>query len=920
MVRALFSTQGALSAPQENSLVGLTDLLIAQNDGQSTLFAVTRGGGYLTSFDLGGTAGRAQAEAQWLIDPDFLQLTQTDLVFLETGAQTTLFMAGLASNDLPGVRLDLDGTGSPFRGAASVSNSVRDLGDFTAMSMFSGTNLGVAALRDGGLVNVSFSGTDRLAVSNIDEGSTMRDVRASEIITTNHNGQNFAFVSYGSNDTIGMFRQETGVLRHVADASVENGLWADRPGAMAVTQDANGTLYVIAAASGSGSLSLLEVSADGSTFAPVDHLIDNLDTRFANASHVTSVTVEGHNFVLTAGNDQGISLLTVLPGGRLQHIDAMPASAEAPLRGITALEAMATPDGIRVWASTESAPFLSEFSVTLPNLGDTLVATSSGALSGGGQDDILIGSAAADIISGNSGDDILVDGAGIDRLSGGNGSDLFIMMHDDMRDTITDFDVLTDRIDLSDYSALENIGTLTVTSRSWGAEVNIAGDVLEVRTSNGSRLSASDFTPQNLIQGNRIETDASLYPTGGSTPDPQPDPEPDPDPGPEPDPDPGTPVPGSPAGTTPVGPAVQGEPILDLTWRSGDTRGGNLGEVFTGFGANDRLFGNGGNDTFNAGAGNDVLSGDTGNDLLNGMDGDDIVSGGTGNDTATGGNGADTIFGDQGNDSITGNDGADMLIGGAGNDRIEGNGDNDRMWGSDGADRLFGGNGNDMISAGSNAGFSVDGVWGEGGNDTLLGNEDTDLLNGGAGNDVLDGGTGQDKLFGGEGNDLLFGGEGFDRLFGGEGNDRLSGGDGGDGLFGQAGNDTLWGGTGDDRFFAGTGNDVLDGGTGRDTLSGDDGRDTLYGGTGNDQLEGGTDADVFVFSDGHGDDVVADFDSDELEEELDLAQITGINDFDDVLAASGQVGSGVLIRTGTDSSIFLENVNRSDLTEDDFAF
>jgi Ca2+-binding RTX toxin-like protein len=917
MVRAVFSAQGALFAPLEDSLVGLTDLRIAGEGNSATLFATTRGSGYLTAFDLGNAAGQAQVEAQWRIETDFLQLESTDLVLHEAGGQTSMYLAGLKSEALFGVDLELDGLGSPFRGATSVVNSPRDLGEFTDMSLFSGTGQGLAALSSGGLVNVSFSGTDRLAVSNIDEGDLMSDTRATDILTTAHDGQNFAFVSYEKAGTVGMFRQENGVMRHVADASTENGLWADLPGDLAVTQSADGALYVVVAASGSGSLSVLEVDASSGTLTPVDHLIDNLHTRFAGASHVASVSVSGQNFVIAAGNDQGISLLTVLPGGRLQHIDAMPATAETPLKGINALEVMATPDGIRIWASTDAPPFLAEFAISMPNLGETFIgATSGGSLNGSARDDILIGSAEADTIDGGSGADILVDGDGDDRLTGGSGADTFILMQDDARDTITDFDLLNDRIDLSDYTQLDGLGTLAIAPRSWGAEIRIGTEVVEVRSVDGNRLSANDFTEFNLIKGHRIETNPLLYPARGSDPDINPDP----DTGTDPIDDP-VPLPiNSPAGLAPMAPTFTEAPTNNLMWKSGYLRGDAASETFTGYGKADSFFGNGGNDTVNAGGGADVIGGEAGHDELHGGDGNDSLSGGSGNDDLNGGNGDDTLFGGSGSDNINGDNDADVLIGGAGNDQLQGAAGDDRIWGNEGADRIWGGDGDDWLSAGQNADFSMDAIWGENGNDTLFGGEGNDLLNGGQGQDVLEGGDGEDALYGEEGDDILTGGDGFDRLFGGAGEDRLAGGQDNDALFGQSGNDTLWGEAGDDRFFAGDGDDALDGGSGNDTLSGDGGRDMLYGGEGNDSLEGGANADEFVFFDGHGNDIVADFDPDEPQEVLNLENISGIDSFDDVLAASGQAGTGVLIRTGEDSTIFLNTVNRADLSEDDFVF
>ena len=134
-----------------------------------------------------------------------------------------------------------------------------------------------------------------------------------------------------------------------------------------MTSAADGRLYAVVAGSGSDSLTTFQISDN--RMVPVDHQIDSRDTRFAHASHVTSVTVGDHSFVLAAGSDSGVNLFTVLPGGRLQHVDAMPGSIETPLRAITSIDAMATPDGIRMWVSTQTAPYLSEFSAAMPNLG-----------------------------------------------------------------------------------------------------------------------------------------------------------------------------------------------------------------------------------------------------------------------------------------------------------------------------------------------------------------------------------------------------------------------------------------------------------------------------------------------------------------------------------------------------------------------
>ena len=67
-----------------------------------------------------------------------------------------------------------------------------------------------------------------------------------------------------------------------------------------------------------------------------------------------------------------------------------------------------------------------------------------------------------------------------------------------------------------------------------------------------------------------------------------------------------------------------------------------------------------------------ILGADT-NDLLEGIPGaDDIIYGRGGNDTLDGGEGNDTLDGGEGNDILWGGKDADTVMGGAGNDYLEG--------------------------------------------------------------------------------------------------------------------------------------------------------------------------------------------------------------------------------------------------------
>jgi Ca2+-binding RTX toxin-like protein len=76
-----------------------------------------------------------------------------------------------------------------------------------------------------------------------------------------------------------------------------------------------------------------------------------------------------------------------------------------------------------------------------------------------------------------------------------------------------------------------------------------------------------------------------------------------------------------------------------------------------------------------------VVDGGEGNDTIDGGFGGDTLSGGDGNDTVSGREGGDTVEGGDGDDALAGNDGPDLLVGGAG------------------ADGLVGGDGNDVLRA-----------------------------------------------------------------------------------------------------------------------------------------------------------------------------------------------------------------------------
>lgn len=909
---ASFSAYGAVSVfagpIEDDPLVGITDAQILGTADGPMLFVTTRGDGWVTAFNLGSSAGTAVEIGAWALDASLLQLETTNIAIRDTGTNTfELLLAGLDDTDLQGVALSPDGTTSPFDAATDWSASGLDAAEINTIAVWGDSSMGIIALNDGGLAQLTFNLNGSLGYENISVPSALSGAVATHIETAIHNGEAIALVSYATSDTVSLFRADNnGELVHQYDLTNSNGLWINDPGAITFANGIGGGLYAILASSGSGSLSVLEIATNGTEMRVIDHLLDTLDTRFEAASHVATVTMNGVDYILAAGADDGISLFAMLSEGRLQHVETIAGSVGSPLQGITGLTATQTANGARVFVTTQGAPYVVEYEIALDDIGKVKTGTSGDdTINGQANDDILLGGDGNDSLTGWNGEDTLIDGDGLDIMSGVTGADLFILVKDEYTDIITDFDPDEDVIDLSALSLIGGLNNLHVTSYTWGAELQFFDSVLDVHSVDGTALGADDFTHLNTIVGNRMGVDPALYDEalyGPVTPSVLQLP-PTVLPGPAPNPL-------QRLGTPSMGPSNVGNV----------TNGTLAPDTIITNGTNDTIFGLSGNDTIAAGSGNDQIAGDGGGDILDGQEGNDHLFGGIGFDTLHGGTGDDVLFGEDHADTLYGDDGADQLIGGAGYDWLLGGNGDDFLWAGTTADRLYGGDGDDYMDAGSNFGITVDGLWGGAGNDTMFGSAGYDLLVGGEGNDIMDGGHQADNVYGDDGNDTLYGDNGLDRLFGGTGDDLLSGGEGNDGHFGGDGNDIAWGGTGDDRFFGGSGNDMLLGEDGADTLYGGSGFDTVVGGAGDDILAGNFNADRFVFENNHGHDVVLDFDANNTLERIDFALVSQIINYADVLNAMSQIGDDVIIITGTNSSVLLENVDISLLDEGDFLF
>ena len=731
----------------------LRDLAILEGPAGTFLYASSGQNGGISVYRVDGPGGLASLSDTRYFTTSGITMGSFDLVSLDGVAR--LIMGGTGNGALVGYGFETDGDlsglvsedlpGSGVETARVVASAALS-NDTTALYMVDGDTGALAAyVSDGaGAIAASAGLTGGAGTFDLDGAVALEVVSAG----------NVSYLVAASGADSGSVRSyridaDSGALEYVDSLGAEDGLGIGTPSAMQ-TIVAYGATWVILGAAGSGSLSVMKLAADGQ-LEPADHILDTLATRFGGVSALEVVQVGAQVFVLAGGADDGLALFSLLPDGRLVHMQSLAQTTGAGLENVTGIEAVQVGDELRIFVTSGAALGLSQFSLPLDDLGSVIQSTGveGGQVSGTGAADLILGAGVQEQLIGQGGDDILVAGAAGTVLTGGGGGDIFVLGPATGTLQISDFEPGTDRLDLSGFAMLRSISQLDLTPTGTGITIEYGPTTIEVLSNDGQSLSAAD-----------------LWPGGFDTPDRVP---------------------------VPPGPVIQ---VMLGTAEDDTLTGGAEANFIRGLEGNDTILGKAGDDEMWGEAGTDTIYGEAGNDTIFGGADRDILWGGEGRDVLWGGAGNDTLRGVTGDDQISGEAGDDQLFGGAGNDSIFGEAGNDTLYGGAGRDVLWGGEGDEII-------------FGGGANDTSFGGEGNDTIYGGAGNDTSFGGAGRDILWGGNGRDVLWGGEGNDTLRGVGGDDQISGGAGDDQMFGGDGADRLTGGAGNDRLTGGAGPDVF---------------------------------------------------------------------------------------------------------------
>jgi len=624
---------------------GISDLDIVTIGGVTHLISLSGSGGGISSYlvDTGAPIA-AVIEDQQSHDPaEAFGITPLRVEVLDPGGLPVLAVFG--GPDAGMSEYGFTGATGALSGAQPIT--VGDVSDGPVTAFQSITSGGqtfhyVSHYLTGGLTTYEVQNGTPVAVDQDGSGSGYQGVDVADMARATVAGVDYLFTISAVQNAVSAFRiLADGTPELTGTTGAANGLGLSTPTAI-TTAEVAGTTFVIVAGAGSGSLSVLKLTGGGSLF-PTDHVLDGLETRFQGVTALTSVQISGQTFVLAGGADDGLSLFSLLPDGRLLHRGTVADTGATTLNNVTDIAATASAGDLAVFVASQNEPGITEFRIDVGALGTVQKAVHSGSiLTGGSQNDILTGGAGADTLDGGAGDDIIVDGAGSDVMIGGLGADIFVLTEDGMPDAIMDYNPAVDALDLSALGLLYSVSQLNIQSTGSGATISFFSEVLNITSHDFTPLDASDFTDASIVNLQRM-------------------------------------------------------PMWGVV----------VDQKLVGSAGADVLIGNTGDDTLNGGAGADVLTGGAGRDVVTHTDATagvwvdlqnpNFMKGDALGDVITD---VEVIHGTRFADQLRGDAGDNEFYGGAFSDRLYGRAGNDLLFGEGGADALYGNTGADVMTGG----------------------------------------------------------------------------------------------------------------------------------------------------------------------------------------------------------------------------
>ena len=493
----LFGGFGTIGAGLPH-MQAITGMVVVELGGVRYLVTAAQTDGGMTSFRLSPGAAAQQVDTR-VYSPATGTLGASDLALVSLGGVPVIVAGGRQDDAFALHGLGADGAFGALEGPPAGTAVVGQTSDLAVVETGAGAWLFSARAGQPGLYAHALGadlGVSYLRYTADTAQSFIQNVTA--LATARVAGNDYLIATGGFDNGITAFRVGAGGVLTVTGSAVPGpDLPIHRPSALAVAE-VGGETFLIVGAAGSGTLSTLRVDAAGALDVR-DTRADTMQTYFRNVSALEAVTVEGRGFVIAGGNDGGVSLFELVPGGGLFHMASLPHKTGLSLLDVSAIAAEVLAGEVQIFISSATQPGLTQLTLGTSTLAPPIIGDDTGAtLAGDARDDLIIGGAGDDLLIGGGGNNRLIDGPGADTMTGGAGRTIFTLVPDDDLDIITDFTPGTDLIDLSRYPNLHWFGQLTLAPEGAGVLVTVQGDELLVFGASGS-LAPADLGPADFL-------------------------------------------------------------------------------------------------------------------------------------------------------------------------------------------------------------------------------------------------------------------------------------------------------------------------------------------------------------------------------------------------------------------------------------
>ncbi|AZQ65711.1 hypothetical protein EF888_00325 [Silicimonas algicola] len=342
---------------------GFSDILATTIDGRRVLYALSRTEATLVEVGIGadGHLGIANTLA---LSGTFAAGSDPVLGLVDpAGSGQLLLMAGLPASTGQSVELSYLGA----LGDQAPLSVTGLLAAPTGLDLSGAAGLVSGRLGSGGLDLFTDFGNGLVWSASLEDTAdrALGDVAAA--VAFEHDGAVLVATVSATENGLNLVAITPGGMGYVAVMGASEGLPIGRPSDVEVIQRLDETLLVVSGRT-SSSLSVVSLGPAG---APIlsDHILDAPWTRFQGAEAVATATYGDFAFVAAGGSEGGVSLFTVLPGGRMVHLSSVADADQMPLYRVSALEAQVAYNRIDIFAVSAIEAGIARLSYDLSGFG-----------------------------------------------------------------------------------------------------------------------------------------------------------------------------------------------------------------------------------------------------------------------------------------------------------------------------------------------------------------------------------------------------------------------------------------------------------------------------------------------------------------------------------------------------------------------